>query len=151
MCINTKCLFIHTFMNIKYRTDKSLQLLKHIFPCSPVPPLSASLSVPGSAVSSSGSRSGVSLVAGSWYNVSCSASGSSPFVFYNWSLGLGPAERDKQVTLSILMGDELWIDTWTNHVINLRQSSNDGCDGHFPALTILTLPTPLISRLVTVL
>ena len=93
--------------------------------------MSASLSVPGSAVSSSGSRSGVSLVAGSWYNVSCSASGSSPFVFYNWSLGLGPAERDKQVTLSILMGDELWIDTWTNHVINLRQSSNDGCDDHY--------------------
>ena len=122
----------------KYAVPKDRQKISNMyllntFPCSSVPPLSARLSVPGS-VSSSGSKSGVSLTAGSWYNVSCSATGSSPFVFYNWSLGPGPAERDKQVTLSILSrGMNYGWDIWTNHVINLRQSSNDGCDDHYSA------------------
>ena len=127
------------------QTITNMYLLNNIwynptFPSCSVPPLSARLSVPGSAVSSSGSRVGVSLTAGSWYNVSCSASGSSPFVFYNWSLGPGPAERDKQVTLSILMGGMNYgWDIWTNHVINLRQSSNDGCDDHYSAPTSTNL------------
>ena len=96
-----------------------------------VPPVSASLNVPDSAESSSGSRSGISLTAGSWYNVSCSASGSSPFVFYNWSLSRGPAERDKQVTLSILIRgwimDEIFGQiTWFIYARALM--TNEGCD-----------------------
>ena len=139
----------------KYAVPKDRQKITNMyllntFPCSSVPPLSARLSVPGS-VSSSGSKSGVSLTAGSWYNVSCSATGSSPFVFYNWSLGPGPAERDKQVTLSILsrgwIMDEIFGQiTWLIYARALMTDAMTITVQH-PVL-ILTLT---FSRLVTVL
>ena len=54
---------------------------------STVPPVSATLSAPSP------------LVAGSRYNVSCSALGSSPFVLYNWTLA-GDTEPDTHVRIA---------------------------------------------------
>ena len=52
-----------------------------------MPPVSATLSAPSP------------LVAGSRYNVSCSALGSSPFVLYNWTLA-GDPEPDRHVRIA---------------------------------------------------